>query len=192
MLKKPQNIFQLKKIDISEIKHFTNSLSDSDWSDWQLRQSRFLAHSQTKTYPLLWSNNINSKSLVVIRKNLTSKIWKVLNPLLSSLSYEYNSSVVKCMFANLPATCSIAKHQDTADILVHSHRIHIPIQTSNNVKFYLDNEEYSLEEGFVYEINNQKFHSVKNLSRYDRIHLIIDLLPYHKNIEVLYINDDEN
>jgi aspartyl/asparaginyl beta-hydroxylase (cupin superfamily) len=41
----------------------------------------------------------------------------------------------------------------------------------------VDEEKYFLLEGFVYELNNTKYHSVRNNSNEHRIHLIIDVIP---------------
>jgi len=42
----------------------------------------------------------------------------------------------------------------------------------------LGSTDFHMEEGYLYEINNQLSHSVENHSSQDRIHLIIDIIPY--------------
>ena len=80
---------------------------------------------------------------------------------------------------------NIEEHCDFNE-LVLCHRIHIPIITNDQVIFHIDKIPFFLEEGKVYEINNQKLHSVENNSNFDRVHLIIDILPFSKNINVCY------
>jgi aspartyl/asparaginyl beta-hydroxylase (cupin superfamily) len=190
MLKKPENVLKIKKVNISEIEYFVNSLSNDEWNEWLIRQNTFYHHSQTKSYPLLWSSNeYDSDQITVFKKNFESTVWNFLNPIMDYLSDTYEADVVKCMFVNLPSSCTIDKHKDGGTVLIDSHRIHLPIKTNIDVKFFIDDEQYFFEQGFLYEINNQKYHSVENLSEYDRIHLIIDLLPYHKNIKVTYVNE---
>lgn len=189
MLKKPQTILQLKEVDISKIKYFIESLTDVEWEKWQHRQNTFNIHSQTKSYPLLCGENFLSEEFIVHKKNLNCEVWKFLNPIIDYLQYTYNGKCIKCMFVKLPSNCFIGEHQDTADALISSHRIHLPIVTNKNVKFFIDDKQYSLEEGFLYEINNQKHHSVENLSNYDRVHLIIDILPYDEKINIIYVDN---
>jgi hypothetical protein len=53
-------------------------------------------------------------------------------------------------------------------------RIHIPIQTSPDVEFYVVGERLLLEEGHSYFINVNLPHRVNNRGTTDRIHLVID------------------
>jgi hypothetical protein len=52
--------------------------------------------------------------------------------------------------------------------------------------FYIDYRKYKLREGIFYKINNFRVHSVENNSTEDRIHLIVDILPYSNNINVKF------
>lgn len=54
-------------------------------------------------------------------------------------------------------------------------RIHIPIQTSPNVSFYINNQKFHLDEGNMYYTNIYKLHKVENNGLEDRIHLVIDV-----------------
>ena len=58
------------------------------------------------------------------------------------------------------------------------HRIHVPITTNDAVRFMIEGKAYSFEVGNAYEINNQKSHSVMNLSKEDRISFIFDYVPH--------------
>lgn len=72
----------------------------------------------------------------------------------------------------------IYPHVDTGLLFTFSHRIHIPLVTNKNVIFKVDNIEFYLKKGCVYELNNLKEHSVynKNDSNHNRIHLILDYM----------------
>ena len=53
--------------------------------------------------------------------------------------------------------------------------MHIPIITNKKVYFSVGEEKKNLKSGEMWEINNsKKSHAVKNNSKEDRIHLIID------------------
>jgi hypothetical protein len=182
MTTKPDNIIQIKKIDIEKLKSLVNCLSNDDWNSWEFRQTKFSNQKNTKTYPLIWSHGIENNTITVIRKN---KIWVELLDLIEYLTERYNGTVVKCMFTKLLSNKNIEEHCDLNE-LVLCHRIHIPIITNNQVIFYINKIPFFLEEGKVYEINNQKNHSVENNSNIDRVHLIVDILPFSKNINVCY------
>ena len=56
-------------------------------------------------------------------------------------------------------------------------RVHLPIVTDDEVLFYVGGEERHLKEGEIFEINNHNdLHWVRNNSKIDRIHLLIDWL----------------
>jgi hypothetical protein len=54
-------------------------------------------------------------------------------------------------------------------------RIHIPVQTSGEVEFYVDGERLPLEEGRTYYINVNLPHRIVNGSDVDRVHLVLDI-----------------
>jgi hypothetical protein len=69
----------------------------------------------------------------------------------------------------------ILPHVDDGLYFVFSHRIHIPLITNENVIFRIEDKEFYLSVGKIYEINNLKEHSVENNnSNFYRLHLILD------------------
>jgi aspartyl/asparaginyl beta-hydroxylase (cupin superfamily) len=78
---------------------------------------------------------------------------------------------------NLKSGTEIPWHVDKGEYLVVSKRHHIPIITSDNVFFFIDNDLSVMKEGECWEIRNTKPHRVVNASGIDRIHLIIDIIP---------------
>jgi hypothetical protein len=54
-------------------------------------------------------------------------------------------------------------------------RIHIPVQTSAEVEFYVAGERLLLEEGRSYYLNVNLPHRITNGSALDRVHLIVDV-----------------
>jgi len=53
-------------------------------------------------------------------------------------------------------------------------RLHIPIQTSPDVHFYLDGRRVILNEGETWYLDLSRRHRIENRSSIDRIHLVID------------------
>lgn len=55
-------------------------------------------------------------------------------------------------------------------------RIHIPIQTNNELKFMVGGEQLKLEEGSCWYIDFDQTHSIFNAGENIRVHLVIDAL----------------
>ena len=85
--------------------------------------------------------------------------------------------VVNCLLAKLPSKERIIPHKDSGIHLLLTNRIHLPIKTNPNVKFYIEGKAYEFAAGRCFELSNEKQHSVQNLSNEDRVHLIVDILP---------------
>lgn len=174
------------KIEAKGILNFVNELSEEEWDQWNLRQKVFDVHSATKSFPLSWCEEISNKQFHVKIFHQENKIWNHIQPIVYALEKKYVGECVNIMFARLLPYKSIKRHSDTSHLLKSVHRIHIPILTNENIKFYIDDVNFYLKSGYIYEINNIKCHSVVNLSNLDRVHLIIDVLPTIKNIKVNY------
>lgn len=104
-------------------------------------------------------------------------------PLLKKISeiYTNNGIFVSVQIARLPAGGKIQEHIDKSQLLVNSHRLHIPLVTNDEVNFVIDGKRVILEPDRLYEINNTLLHSVENHSDKSRLHFIIDYLPAERN-----------
>ncbi|HTU47643.1 MAG TPA: aspartyl/asparaginyl beta-hydroxylase domain-containing protein [Bryobacteraceae bacterium] len=70
----------------------------------------------------------------------------------------------------------IREHTDNALVYEDGEmRIHIPVQTSEEVEFYVAGERLKLEEGHSYYVNVNLPHRITNRGGAERIHLIIDV-----------------
>ena len=63
---------------------------------------------------------------------------------------------------------------DHLDMMEGEARLHVPIQTHENLEFYLDKKRVRMQEGECWYLNFNLLHSVKNPGPVDRIHLVID------------------
>ena len=91
--------------------------------------------------------------------------------------YEPGGKVLRAMAAKLKAKGRIAPHRDTLESFAMGHRIHIPITSSDFVRFTIAGKPFAFKPGNVYELNNQKQHSVVNMGDEDRITFIFDYVP---------------
>ncbi len=70
---------------------------------------------------------------------------------------------------------NIAEHVDHAlDFEDGEVRLHVPIETNDDVKFYLDGSRLVMAPGECWYTNVNLPHSVENASNADRVHLVID------------------
>ncbi len=84
----------------------------------------------------------------------------------------------KVVLSRLRAGAVIAEHVDLNQSSQIPNKIHLPIVTSPQVAFTVEESRYHLEPGRAYEINNLRRHAVYNCGDVDRIHLIIEVYPY--------------
>jgi hypothetical protein len=101
-----------------------------------------------------------------------------------TLEYHVGGRVVRCEIINMNANSRIRDHKDRSDVLYLSRRFHIPLKTNAACFFTVNGQTVNMLEGILYEINNTKWHNVRNMSSENRIHLIVDVLPneYTKKI----------
>lgn len=91
-----------------------------------------------------------------------------------------------CSLLSLSAKClsqsdagaaggKIDRHLDGAGSNLLTHKIHIPIQTHDKVRFFIKDNAYHLREGYAYEVNNIVTYAGENLGTSERIHLIFEV-----------------
>jgi hypothetical protein len=81
----------------------------------------------------------------------------------------------KVIISKLDANSVIAEHIDRNPSSQVPHKVHIPIVTSPDVIFTVEDSAYNLAPGRAYELNNLIRHAVYNRGDADRIHLIIEV-----------------
>ena len=107
--------------------------------------------------------------------------WRAcLLPIYAAIGVE-ESQIVRSLLASMPPNLSIPIHHDTGHWVKHTHRIHVPIITSEEeVDFLVGPTEASMRKvlfcpGTVIELNNQAKHAVTNrMPSTWRVHLIFD------------------
>jgi len=172
-------VHYLGHVDVSAIKTLLDTKTRDEWRENSLRQQQFKVHKDTESLVLKWCANTATDTPVE-----TTRHWDDFEPLLGPIldiiqnEYRYQQPIIrKAMFAKLNAGGQISDHMDGAVALRMVHRIHIPIVTHERVHFFIEDVDHSMKVGDILEIDNTKFHSVRNDGAEDRIHLIIDY--YH-------------
>jgi len=187
------NFSHIGNVDVSELKNLVLELTDEQWNNFSLRQERYEVHQHTRTIGLVYDPDFRHSHPTRLP---TLQIFQAaLRPVLEMTAAHYEETskgqqlikeyglgyFIRATLVVLKAGCEISAHQDANFSLTHSHRVHLPIVTNDDVEFTVGGETMNLPEGALFEINNRRMHSVDNKGGADRIHLILDfVLPGEK------------
>jgi hypothetical protein len=140
-------------------------------------------HKHTHTLPIYWLNNSWKHNTIhgdIYRitecQFLTHWVDYFYKHLLQNGIEE--GIVVKAMFAKLLPKKSIPSHIDHAEALQYAHRYHWIISSDESVQFMINNKSMHWATNQTYELNNVLLHGVDNPSDSERIHFIMDVMPY--------------
>jgi hypothetical protein len=111
------------------------------------------------------------------KKTIDEDIFSLVYPIILELEKRMVGVSARVLLIKLNANSKVFVHKDSGDYLSTVRRFHIPIITNEKVSYTVGGETIHMPEGSCYEINNLRLHSVDNDSDYDRIHLLIDIMP---------------
>jgi quercetin dioxygenase-like cupin family protein len=184
----PGNFFHIGDIDIAELKKLVVSLTDEQWDQFSLRQKRYEVHQHTQTIGLVYdpdfrhSHPTRLPTLQMFERAIGPVLWMTADHFEETesaqrlISENGQGYFIRATLVRLKAGHSIAEHQDKNFSLTHSHRVHLPIVTNDEVMFTVGSETINMRDGQVFEINNRRMHSVHNNGDEDRVHLILDFV----------------
>ena len=167
------------EVDTTILREAILNQDDLAWEEDDRRQDDYDVHRQTKSIVMLFAS-LTWPRVVITREKGWNRIAEVANPIMAEIIerfYSPGGTIIRAVAAKLAAGGNITPHIDTLESFAHGHRIHIPITTNKLVRFMIDGRPYRFEIGNIYEINNQKTHSVMNAGKEDRISFIFDYIP---------------
>ena len=98
----------------------------------------------------------------------------------------------RCLLAKLPGGAKVAPHIDRAPYFSKTVRIHVPVETQDQVWMIGGERIYAMKEGEVWALNNSGTHAVWNAHpTAARTHLICDFFPSEGLIDLL-VNGEAN
>jgi hypothetical protein len=100
-----------------------------------------------------------------------------LEPVLAQATAPYgyaNGVFPRIMLAKMAPGGVIRPHIDLNPAAGWPHKIHVPLLTNPDVKFFIEPDTHHLATGHAYEVNNRVRHAVANDGTTDRIHLIFE------------------
>lgn len=153
------------------------------YNEWLIdtsRQEMFQTHEHTFMYELIpfnyeWMPGQNHRNTPV--NKLSPAAEKDLVKIYKMLEDYANGTVIHSEIISMKPNSRIRTHKDRGDLFYLMRRFHIPLKTNPETFFIVDEEKFFLEEGHIYELNNSRYHGVRNESNKYRIHLIIDVMP---------------
>ena len=99
---------------------------------------------------------------------------------------------LRCLFAKLKANGQVPLHIDNGEYFEKTIRIHFPVVTNTKAKMYVGGEEFSMQVGEIWAINNCAVHGVINAHESEaRTHLICDYLPSESLLQLLSDGDHD-
>lgn len=182
------NFSFLGNIEVADLKKLVQSLSDKQWGEFAIRQNIYEVHQNTQTIGLVY--DLDFRHSHPTRLPTLAMFEEALRPVLTKTAGHYEESetgrqllkngrlgyFIRASLVKLAAGRGIAAHRDMNFSLTHSHRIHLPIITNDDVWFTVGNESINMREGELYEVNNRRVHAVENNGAEDRVHLIFDFV----------------
>ena len=152
----------------------------------QLDAQSWLAHYNTRDYEGNWNvlalrsgwgHPSNIYSVPLPAENYQDTPLLSLFPDVQRMLDELKCPKTSVRFMRLCAGAVIKEHTDDGlDATDAEARLHIPIQTHEQVEFYLNQQRVQMRQGECWYLNFGKPHRVSNPSPADRIHLVIDCI----------------
>lgn len=171
---------ELGEFDSSALRDAILSQDDAAWNEDQYRQDKYEVHRQTESIVLVFTDGSDWPKSTVQKEPGWDRLADTAVPLMHAIidkHYPKGGTIIRAMAAKLLAGGRIDPHHDQHPSFHCGHRIHIPITTNPRVRFMIDGRPYQFKVGEVYELNNQKQHSVMNKGTEDRITFIFDYVP---------------
>lgn len=172
-------------LEIKEvIEYMGDQINDAHWDKDKRWQQLYTHHVDTRSIIYTWTEAGDTISETLTTDytphELTSRVYQVVDKIIKHLNnpkginHGPKMKVVRVMLEKLKAGGVIPPHIEDGNLLL-SRRFYFVIQTNEGHAFTVDGVDSSFEEGFCYELNNAKTHSVINNGSQDSINLICDI-----------------
>ena len=175
---KPVRVRPLGAVDIEAVRRRLARLSDKVWRQEDERKEndfRCFHHTRHVIFRFIKGNSDP-------RRFYSQPIWalweRTLLPVMARAAapYGYTHPVYpKVMLARLQAGHGIDRHVDSGGSNPYVHKIHVPLETNPGAVLHVDGEDFHLESGHAWEVNNLAPHGAFNGGEADRIHLIFEV-----------------
>ena len=175
---KPARVRPLGAVGIEELRRGVARLSETVWRrEDAAKENDFPCFHHTRHVIFRFIEGNRDP-----RRFYSQPIWAVWQPLLlpvlarAAAPYGYADPVYpKVMLARLAAGHGIDRHRDGEGSHPYVHKVHVPLDTNPRAVLTVDGEDFHLERGRAWEVNNLAPHAAFNGGEKDRIHLIFEV-----------------
>ena len=175
--RKTNSIRRLGRVDVAPLKQAVANLPEAIWdAENASKPNRFGALDATRHIIFRFVSNFRDW-----RQSYDRPLWNewkaVLEPVLAGATAPYGyarGAFPRVMLARMAPGGVIHPHRDENPAAKWPHKIHVPLQTNDDVTFFVDGVAYHFDEGQAVEVNNMGVHAVENRGASDRIHLIFE------------------
>lgn len=175
--RKTTSVRQLGTVDITALRADILAIPEAVWDrENEAKPNKFGALDATRHIVFRFVSNFSNW-----RDSYDRPLWATwrdrLQPVLDAATAAYgytNAAYPRVMLARMPAGGVIHPHRDANPAALWPHKIHVPILTNDQVRFYVAPDYHHLREGQAYEVNNMGIHAVENGGTTPRIHLIFE------------------
>ena len=175
--RKTTSVRPLGKVDIAGVREAILAIPEDIWDAENAdKPNRFEALDRTRHIVFRFVSNFQDW-----RESYDRPLWaqwrERLEPVLAEATRPYgyaHAAFPRVMLARMAAGGIIKPHRDANPAAKWPHKVHVPIQTNDQVAFLVGDTEYHFPEGEAVEVNNMGVHAVRNGGDSDRIHLIFE------------------
>jgi len=172
------NFLRIGGANTEPIKALVSNLNSQDWENEAHQDEQTiplvhdveLGHTNPVRRPALQTFDRDIRSTLAIAADFYDKSDKG-----RELTEKYGVGYfIRANLVRLLPGGETAEIRDTNFSLTHSHRVHVPIITNDQVWFTVGQEKLHIPEGEIYEINNRRLYSMRNEGDEPCVHLILD------------------
>lgn len=113
-----------------------------------------------------------------------SKRFVLARKFLEDFAEEQDSILGRAKIVCLPAGKRVYPHIDRGDYYRVRNRYHFVLRSPDGSWLKASNEEVRMQEGELWWFDNDQMHEAYNDGVEDRIHMIFDMLPSHRAVDV--------
>ena len=175
--RKTESVRKLGKVDYAQLRDAVLTIPEAVWNaEDASKPNRFAERAATRHIVFRFVSDLRDW-----RESYDGPLWEQFRSLIEPViveavrPYGYARGVSpRVMLARMAPGGTISPHRDQNPAAKWPHKIHVPLQTSDQVTFWIDGKAYFLPEGEAVEVNNMAVHAVENRGSMDRIHLIFE------------------
>jgi hypothetical protein len=175
--RKTTSVRHLGQIDIDELNHAVMAIPEHVWeAENAQKPNRFEALDRTRHIVFRFVSDTRDW-----RQSYDRPLWaqwqsKLMPIMMMAVQpYGYQRGMFpRVMLARMGAGGVIHPHRDANPAAKWPHKIHVPLITNDEVRFFVGGIAYHFNQGEAVEVNNMAVHGVENAGKTDRIHLIFE------------------